>query len=156
MNNCILAMPHGTGVYAEAGPYKGDLSIDNVINDNEFVEWEGRAARHFVPVDYYKQFMPEDGTALFEETYDEFSHFVFLENNDSTKKIMSVMLNEETYIIGQWVCFLWKEELRGFPEDRHAQSFFYWLTSDKVQGLIYDKHKTEGTEVRFCPATRLI
>lgn len=156
MTNCILAAPTQEGLYAEAGPYRGPLDIEQIIYDSEFCEWEGRAARYFIPVSYYHQYMPDNGEGFFEETYAGYSHFVFLENNDDKELVDPILIDEEWYMIGEWACFLWNDGLAGFPEDSHAQGFFYWLTSPKIQGLIYDKHKTEGTKVRFSPSTRLI
>lgn len=156
MTNCVLAYPVKTGWQAAAGEYQGPCGIEEIIYNKDFVEWDGAAMRHFIPVNYYKQFMKVDDET-YAETYGKYDCFVFLENDIDVAPSYSIMIDHTMTVEGEWICFMWKDgKIVGFPTAQHAQTFFYWLTSKPVQQAIYDKQQTTGTKIIRGTATRLI
>ena len=151
MNNCLLVTPSKDKLMAQAGDYPDDFDIESIITNEDFVLWEGSAARHFVPVDFYRQFLTSKDNR-FDKTYGSFDYFVFLENNN-VEHFETILIDDNNYMIGEWFCALWKHgKLIGFNELIDAEAFYYWLTSRQIQKQIYEK--TKG-KTYFSPSTYL-
>jgi hypothetical protein len=149
MTSFIYGLGTKEGILAMYGPYSGDHTIEAMVADEEMHEWGGRACRHFVPIEYYREFMNDH--SLYDDLYGDYEAFVFIENNDQ-KEGWPLYIDEHTIIYGEWILGLWKDGLKTFPDDDNARVFFRWLTSRPIQELIHAK----GTEARITPSTQLI
>ncbi len=146
MNLCILAEPCEDVVFANIGEYNGVCDPEVMIYNEDFVEWNGKVARHFVPIDYYLQFM-DGGEELYLQAFGEFDHFAFFEYQDC--EWSEFWIDKDNLLVGQWLLLLFKEEeqtYHWFNSEEEAEFLFYFLASPLTQGRIYEQNQSEGSE----------
>lgn len=157
MSLCILAQPCEGTIFADIGDYKGECDPEVMIHNPDFVDWDGEVARHFVPVDYYEQFM-DGGEELFHDSFREFTHFAFFEYQDCEEQ-SEFWIDKDNVLMGQWLLLLFHEGQQAyhwFNSEQDAQVLFVWLSSPSIQGLIYEQNQSEGSKFPRSVASKIL
>ena len=87
-------------IYADVGKFDGECDPEAMIRNPDFVDWDGKVARHFVPCDYYEQFMT-DGGELFQKAFGEFTHFAWFEYQDC--EWTDFWIDHNNVLVGEWL-----------------------------------------------------
>lgn len=154
---CLLAVPVDGTVYADIGEYQGECNPEEMIYDSNLVDWEGMVTRHFVPVDYYRQFQPkgDKGPKMYEKAFGAFSHFAFFEYQGG-EETFDIWVDKDNCLTGEWLLLMFHEgKFHWFNSEMDAQTIFIWLTSPDIQGLIYEQHRLEGTKFPRSVASKI-
>ena len=150
MSLCVLAQPIDGVICASVGEFDGACDPEAMIRNKDFVEWDGKVARHFVPCDYYEQFMNE-GVDLYRDAFQGITHFAWFEYQDCEWK--DFWIDHNNKLVGRWLLLLYSSptepdndgEFQWFNNEEDAQMFFFWLSSKETQELIHDANTTQGS-----------
>ena len=150
-------MPEDGTVFADVGEYSGACNPEEMISNQDFVDWEGKVARYFVPVEYYVQFQPKTGNGpiMYDAAFGGFSHFAFFEYQDC-EEWHKIWVDKDNCLNGEWLLLMFKDgEFHWFNNEVDAQTIFVWLTSPDIQGLIYEQHRIEGSKFPTSLASKI-